>query len=62
MSFVASRPSIALIRALPPQACRIRLLSFGRDGERVIGDYTMNHGPHEPMAWSVLLIHSSTEA
>ena len=50
MSFVTSRPSIALIRALPPQAYRIRLLSVGPDGERVIGDYTMNHGPHEPIA------------
>lgn len=42
--------NIAFIRALPPQAYRIRLLAVGPDGERVIGDYTMNHGPHRPQA------------
>ncbi|MGE5171512.1 MAG: anti-sigma factor family protein [Rudaea sp.] len=40
---VVAASKIAQVRTLPSHVQRIRLVAVGRDGERVIGDYTFNH-------------------
>jgi len=38
--------SIETVRALPESTIQMRLLAVGKDGERTIGEYTLNHTPY----------------
>jgi len=40
-------PRIGDMRALPATTMRMRLLAVDEAGERVIGEYTFNHTPHD---------------
>ena len=42
---VVLAPSIAHIRTLPAHRQVVRVLAVGRDGERVLGEYTFEHSP-----------------
>lgn len=45
---VVITPKIAQIRAMPPHRYRIELVAVDAKGERVIGEYTFNHGSYSP--------------
>ena len=38
----------ALLRAAPAHRARLRLIAVDADGERLLGEYTFRHSPHEP--------------
>ena len=42
---VVLAPSIALVRRLPAHRRVMRLVSVGRSGEQLLGEYTFNHSP-----------------
>ncbi len=41
-------PKMAVLRTMPSYRHRLRLVSIGADGERVLGDYVFNHMGHQP--------------
>ena len=42
---VLHSPPADLLRAQPAHVARLRLLSVGAEGERLLGEYTFNHRP-----------------